>query len=170
MTTTPDTPKKFRLLPVLVLAFVFIWVATRIVFPDLPSPLAGNSPESLGVVSGRLSPCPNTPNCVSSQSTDTVHAIAAIPYTGDPEKAIERVATILESQPRTKITAREGNYLQAESASQWMGFVDDVEFLADPDRSVIDARSASRLGESDLGVNRQRIETIRALFTAKSDK
>jgi uncharacterized protein (DUF1499 family) len=45
-----------------------------------------------------------------------------------------------------------------------MGFVDDVEFFLDEGANVIHVRSASRLGQSDLGVNRKRVETIRAKF------
>ena len=66
--------------------------------------------------------------------------------------------------PRTKIITAEGKYLYAEFTSAIMGYVDDVEFFANPDKGIIEVRSASRLGESDLGVNRQRIEAIRANF------
>ncbi|MEG3439763.1 DUF1499 domain-containing protein [Pannus brasiliensis CCIBt3594] len=159
-----STPKKRPLLPIALLAIVLVWVGIRLFFPDIPSPFAGSRPDTLGVVSGKLHPCPNTPNCVSSQSADVVHSIEPIPYTGTPGEAIEKIAAIVESQPRTKIIARESNYLYAEFASQWMGFVDDVEFYADPDKKAIEVRSASRLGESDLNVNRQRVETIRSLF------
>ena len=64
--------------------------------------------------------------------------------------------------PRTKIVTENETYLYAEFASNLMGFVDDVEFYLDKTAGVIHVRSASRLGQSDLGVNRQRIEAIRA--------
>ncbi len=87
-----------------------------------------------------------------------------LPFTGDPAAAIANLQTVILAMPRTKIITAEGNYLYAEFTSAFMGYVDDVEFFANPDKGIIEVRSASRLGESDLGVNRQRIEAIRANF------
>jgi uncharacterized protein (DUF1499 family) len=70
--------------------------------------------------------------------------------------------TVIQNLERTKIITETENYLYAEFTSALMGFVDDVEFLLDDSANVIHVRSASRLGQSDLGVNRKRIETIRA--------
>ena len=63
--------------------------------------------------------------------------------------------------PRTNIVKEEENYLYAEFATKIMGYVDDVEFYVDQEANAIQVRSASRLGQSDLGVNRERVETIR---------
>jgi uncharacterized protein (DUF1499 family) len=165
--TSSSTPKKpLRLLPLIFLAIVLLWLGFRLIFPNIPSIFAGNPPDNLGVLSGKLNPCPNTPNCVSSQSSDLVHAIAPISYSGSPQEAIEKIAKIIANQPRTAIITQESNYLYAQFASQWMGFVDDLELYADPDHPAIEVRSASRLGESDLGVNRQRVETLRTLFNS----
>jgi uncharacterized protein (DUF1499 family) len=165
MTPTQDTPKKrLRLLPIVFLAVVLIWLGIRGIFPDSPSLLAGTRPDNLGVTSGKLAPCPASPNCVNSQSADAGHSIEPIDYQGSSGEAIEKLAKIIAMQPRSKIIAQEGNYLYAEFASQWMGFVDDVEFYANSTENVLEVRSASRLGESDLDVNRQRIETLRTLF------
>lgn len=125
---------------------------------------AGQRPNNLGVRDGRLAPCPNSPNCVSSQSSDPTHQIAPLTFTTTPEKAIAFLKRIIQSLPRTKIITESEDYIYAEFKSALMGFVDDVEFYLDPKTKVIQVRSASRLGESDLGVNRQRIETIRAKF------
>ncbi|AFZ23846.1 hypothetical protein Cylst_1563 [Cylindrospermum stagnale PCC 7417] len=125
---------------------------------------AGQRPSNLGVRDGRLAPCPNSPNCVSSQSSDPTHQIAPLTFTTTPEKAIAFLERIIQSLPRTKIITESEDYIYAEFKSALMGFVDDVEFYLDPKTKVIQVRSASRLGESDLGVNRQRIETIRAKF------
>ena len=73
---------------------------------------------------------------------------------------------MVQAMPRTKIVKETNNYLYVEFASKLMGFVDDVEFYLDNDNQTIQVRSASRLGESDLGVNRQRIEAIRGLLSA----
>jgi len=98
---------------------------------------------------------------VSSQSQDAEHQIEALPYEGSPAEAIAQLKTMIESLPRTQIIQITDNYLYAEFTSALMGFVDDVEFYVNPAEPVIEVRSASRLGESDLGVNRQRVEAIR---------
>lgn len=122
---------------------------------------AGKRPNNLGISNGQLAPCPNSPNCVSSQSTDAVHQIAPLTFTSTPEEAITNLKKIIESLPRTKIITESQDYLYTEFKSALLGFVDDVEFYLDRNANVIQVRSASRLGQSDLGVNRQRIETIR---------
>jgi uncharacterized protein (DUF1499 family) len=125
---------------------------------------SGTRPTNLGINNGKLLDCPNSPNCVSSQSTDAEHKIAPLTYTGDPAKALADLKAVIASLPRTKIITAEGNYIYAEFASKLMGYVDDVEFYLNADKGLIEVRSASRLGQSDLGVNRDRIETIRSKF------
>ncbi|NJK53148.1 MAG: DUF1499 domain-containing protein [Leptolyngbyaceae cyanobacterium SU_3_3] len=122
---------------------------------------SGPRPTNLGLQNGSLADCPSTPNCVNSQTTDQPHGIAPLRYTSTPEEAFANLKQTIQAQPRTKIVGESENYLYAESTSQLMGFVDDVEFYLDKNAGVIQVRSASRLGESDLGVNRQRIESIR---------
>lgn len=117
---------------------------------------AGKRPTNLGVKAGKLTPCPNTPNCVSSQSSDAEHSIQPLPYA-----QIADVKRVVNNMERTTIIEETENYLYAEFKSQLMGFVDDVEFHKDDVNQVIHVRSASRLGKSDLGVNRKRIEEVR---------
>lgn len=124
---------------------------------------SGDRPTSLGIQAGKLAPCPDTPNCVNSQSQNS-HHIDPLTYSSDPKAALQQVKAIIESLPRTNVIQSTDQYLYAEFTSALMGFVDDVEFWVDPDASVIQVRSASRLGESDLGVNRKRVETIRSKF------
>jgi uncharacterized protein (DUF1499 family) len=131
-------------------------------FPGKITLLAGTRPTNLGVQSGQLTPCPSTPNCVNSQSVDAEHKIAPITYNSSPEKAFTDLKKVIQSLNRTKIIAETDNYLYVEFTIPIMGFVDDVEFYLEPGTKEIQVRSASRLGESDLGVNRRRIETIRA--------
>lgn len=121
---------------------------------------AGKRPNNLGVSDGKLAPCPNTPNCVSSHS-DAEHSINPLTYNSTPAKALADLKTVIQDMKKTKIITENENYLYAEFTSAIMGFVDDVEFYLDKDAKVIHVRSASRLGKSDLGVNRKRIETIR---------
>ena len=129
---------------------------------------AGTRPTQLGVANGKLTACPGTPNCVSSQApaTDSEHAISPLPLSGDPVATMAKLKRSIASMPRTTIIQETNDYLYVEFASKLMGFVDDVEFYLDNDRQVIQVRSASRLGKSDLGVNRQRIEEIRAKLAA----
>jgi len=127
---------------------------------------AGKRPTNLGVRDGKLAPCPTTPNCVSSQSLDPKHQIEPFTYTSSPTEALAKLKTVIQAMPRTKIVAETDNYLYAEFTSAIMGFVDDVEFSVDEVAKVIHVRSASRLGQSDLGVNRKRVESIRAKLNA----
>jgi uncharacterized protein (DUF1499 family) len=136
----------------IILAFNFIFV-----FPTLAWADAAN----LGVQNGSLSVCPNSPNCVVSQNADETHYIAPIPYHTDPDKAREILLKVLTVVPRTQAIAQTPNYIRAESKSRIFGFIDDVEFYFPNNEKVIHVRSASRVGESDLGVNRRRIEQIR---------
>lgn len=122
----------------------------------------GTRPANLGVRDGMLAPCPSTPNCVSSQAPDEQHRIAPLPFTGQALEAMVRLKDIVRSLPRTAIITDSGSYLHVEFTSAIFRFVDDVEFLADDAAKAIHVRSASRLGQSDLGANRKRIEAIRA--------
>jgi uncharacterized protein (DUF1499 family) len=125
---------------------------------------SGTAPGNLGVKDGRLSPCPATPNCVSSLSTDAEHAEKPLTYTRATPAARAELKKLLLGMKRAKITAETGAYLRAEFTSALFRFVDDVEFYIDENAKVIHVRSASRLGKSDLGVNRKRIEAIRAAW------
>ena len=111
-----------------------------------------------------LPPCPDTPNCVSSQAGDAKHAIEPIAFTGPAPEAMQRLVAVLDELPRSKAITRSDSYLHYEFRSLVFRFVDDVECLLDADNGVIHIRSASRVGRSDLGVNRKRVERIRAGF------
>ncbi|GAB1539342.1 DUF1499 domain-containing protein [Scytonema sp. NUACC21] len=125
---------------------------------------AGKRPNHLGVRDAKLAPCPKTPNCVCSQSSDAVHKIEPLTYTSTPEQAFTDLKRLIRSLPRTKIVTETEDYLYAEFTIPVFRFVDDVELYLDRDANVIQVRSSSRLGQSDLGVNRRRIETIRTKF------
>lgn len=116
---------------------------------------------NLGVESGHLSPCPSSPNCVVSQNGDTQHAIAPITYHVERDKAKEIVLKVLTVVPRTEVIEQTDNYIHAISKSRIFKFVDDVEFYFPKNESVIHIRSSSRVGDSDFGVNRTRLEQIR---------
>lgn len=117
--------------------------------------------SDLGIHDSHLSGCPESPNCVVSQNGDETHAIAPIPYHTDLATARETLLKVLSVVPRTTIIQQTDNYIQAEAKSRIFGFIDDVEFYFPENEPVIQMRSASCVGESDLGVNRRRLEQIR---------
>ena len=123
------------------------------------SACSGTAPGNLGVQDGHLTDCPPSPNCVSSQARDSEHRIAPLPLQGDPANTRTRLLSLLAQTPRAAVVTQDAQYLRAEFTSQVMRFVDDVEFLIGPE--AVEVRSASRLGHSDLGVNRERIEGLR---------
>ena len=145
------TPKKRRLLVVasvlLVLAFF--------------SPAACQSVAG-GVVDGQLAPCPGSPNCVNSEATEENSPIEPLAFEGSPEEAWSSLIAFVDALPRTDIVTSTGDYAHVVFRTKWMRFRDDVEFRLSADENVIHVRSASRAGYSDLGVNRDRIERIRA--------
>jgi uncharacterized protein (DUF1499 family) len=114
-----------------------------------------------------LSPCPSSPNCVSTQAQDESHAIAPLRYQKTRAEAKEALKTIIRTLPRTKLVEEDDTYLHYEFTSLLLRFVDDVEFLFDDEAKTIHFRSASRTGYGDLGVNRRRMEEIRTLIEGK---
>ena len=128
------------------------------------SACAGAGPPNVDVRDGYLSPCPDRPNCVSSQSTDPAHAVVPLTYTSTTAQAIAELKIILGQMKRAKIVTESPAYLHATFTSFLFRFVDDVEFAIDDTAKVIHIRSASRTGYSDMGVNRRRVEKIRQLW------
>jgi uncharacterized protein (DUF1499 family) len=127
---------------------------------------SGTMPK-LGVNNGQLMSCPDKPNCVNSQATDEEHSIEPIHFTGTQQAAQDRLLQILNGLDRTQIIVTDENYIQVEFTSKIFRFVDDVEFYfpsTKTEKIIINVRSASRLGHSDLGANRKRIEQIRNAF------
>ena len=128
----------------------------------------GARPAGLGPKDGKLAPCPSSPNCVSSQASDAKHRIDPLSFIGPAADALMRLEGIVRSLPRATMITRNDGYLHAEFTSTIFRFVDDAEFLVDDAAKVIHVRSASRLGTSDLGVNRKRIERIRKLWSRRT--
>ena len=120
----------------------------------------GVKPESIG----QFVQCPDKPNCISSKSSISLHKVSPLTYQGALQEAKEKLLGIFESMPRTQISTDKEKFLHVEFTSKIFRFVDDVEFYFD-EPGTIHFRSASRVGYSDMGVNRNRIEKIRRLFT-----
>jgi uncharacterized protein (DUF1499 family) len=124
-------------------------------------------PPDLGVNNGQLTPCPEKPNCVSSLATDKSQYVEPILYTGTSLQIKSDILKVLSELPNTKITVTEASYIRVEFTSSVFSFVDDVEFYFPDTESAstnIQVRSASRVGYSDFGANRKRIEQIRTQF------
>jgi uncharacterized protein (DUF1499 family) len=121
----------------------------------------GRRPADLGIRDGRLRLCPGSPNCVTSETgatpTEAVRPLAAPAGPAD----LVRLAELVRAWPRASVISVTPEYIHAEFTSRIMRFVDDVEFRLDATAQVIHVRSASRLGRSDLGVNRKRVEALR---------
>lgn len=129
----------------------------KLLFSIIPllASCAGEPPQNIGVQNGRLTPCPESPNCVSSFASDEEHSIEPI------AASLEQIEQVLLKLPAANIVSASADYLYVEFTSRIMGFVDDVEFLHDRSSGLTHVRSASRLGYGDLGANRKRIESIR---------
>ncbi len=152
--------------------FVFIALTLALLVAAQMGKLAGQAPPDLGITDGRLKPPSETRNSVSSQAAlfpdhpQRVYAqIDALPLKAEgPEASIVALSSVLKALPGVRIVEQRGDYLRAESETRWMRFVDDMEFWVNPTRSVVELRSASRIGRKDFGANRARIEKVRSAY------
>lgn len=137
--------------------------------------LTAKRPATVGIVGGRLQACdPGRSNCVCSQHSQEgrsldPHDIPSFAYVGDAGDAMTRVIAVLMQQPRCRIVVQRPDYLHAEFSTTALGLIDDVEFLLSAPEQVIHVRSASRLGMTDFGVNRARVEELRLAFDEADD-
>ena len=135
---------------------------------------SGAPPTDLGARDGRLKAPSTTDNSVSSQAAlwpghpqAAKAAIEPLPAGADGAATLLRLREIIVAMPRARVVESRADYLRVEFTTRWMGFIDDAEFWFDPASGTVQVRSASRLGEQDLGVNRQRIEALRASLSAR---
>jgi len=120
--------------------------------------------HTLGVASGQLAKCPDSPNCVSTTSARPDQSMPTIPFTGSAADAMNALKSVIGTMPRSRIITADEHYLHAEFRSRVFGYVDDVEFFIHAANAVIHFRSSSRIGYSDLGANRERMLEIRERF------
>lgn len=125
---------------------------------------SSKTPDNLGMKNGLFSPCPDSPNCVSSQSTDEKHQVDPIIATGRQEIVMVDLRNSIEAMFGGKVVAEDGPYLHAEFTSNVMRFVDDLECYYDEQKGLIEIRSASRIGYSDFNTNRKRVKELRTIF------
>ena len=146
-------------------------ISVLIVFFVIPAVLlavlscASNSPKAQ-LVDGRLRACPKSPNCVSSESDSASSRVEPLTFQGPPEKAWGNLKETIREMGG-KIEEEPDGYLWATFTSRLFRFVDDVEFRMVSTDGIIHVRSGSRVGYSDLGVNRRRVEKLRTLFIQK---
>ncbi|MEO8059955.1 MAG: DUF1499 domain-containing protein [Burkholderiales bacterium] len=137
--------------------------------------LQGKAPGDLGVREGKLKPPSFTDNSVSSQAAlypehpkRAYSEIAPLALRGDGSATLDKLERVVKAMPGAKVVKREPDYLYATYTTPLMKFVDDVEFWFDPKAQAIQVRSASRVGRSDLGANRQRVEAVRKALAEQS--
>lgn len=130
---------------------------------DQLSGLWPNPAENPHLVNGKLRPCPGTPNCVSSETADPTQKVDPFTFSGSAEQVWDALKTVVaENGGAVRYSDKE--YLWSTFTVPVFGFVDDVEFRLSREEGVIHVRSSSRLGFSDLGVNRGRVGQLRGAF------
>lgn len=156
------------------LLVVLVGVPVLAVIAGQLGAFSGRVPGDLGVKDGKLKPPSRTPNSVTSQAglypdhpQRDYATIEPLPLKGDAAQSLARIRTVLAGMPGVVIVKDEPGYLYAQCTTRLMKYVDDLEFWADPAAGVLQVRSASRVGRSDLGVNRARVEAIRAQYMAR---
>ena len=155
------------------LALTFVALTLLAVLAGQFGFLRGSAPADLGVRDGRLKPPSDTPNSVTSQAAlwpghpQQVYAtVAPLALRGDGEATLARIDTLVKTWPGAEVVERSDDYLHVQFTTRVMKYTDDVEFWLDRAAGVVQVRSASRLGKGDLGVNRARVEAIRAALAA----
>jgi len=128
---------------------------------------SGKRPSQLGVDEAGLSPCPSSPNCVSSDARDPDHHADAFSLSASPDEAWRVVREEIDRLPRTTVVEETPGYLHVECRSALFRFVDDLELHLRASDGLVAVRSASRVGHSDLGVNRRRVEKLREVLRAR---
>lgn len=128
-------------------------------------------PQTLGIENGRLSECPQSPNCVCTQSASREHWMEPLiirdPASIDAEW--DRLSRVVAEMKGASLITETDNYQHVEFRTPFFGFVDDVELFLDRESQRIHFRSASRVGYSDLGLNRKRMEELRRRFAESND-
>jgi len=136
------------LLAVLLLAFIVLAMKSQ------------HQPDSIGLVNGKLRPCPDSPNCVCSETDESPDALKVIAPVLADAQTWQLLSTVIEANGGIIQQNHKDNYLHATFSSPIFHFVDDVEFRLDSDSRLIHMRSASRVGHSDCGLNRKRLDRL----------
>jgi uncharacterized protein (DUF1499 family) len=146
---------------------MFKTISIILVFVSILSSCSDEKRLHVGVRESRLTPCPESPNCVSSQGSDSAHAVAPLAYETEAGKVIADLKVVVGSMKGATIASESALYLHVVFQSDVFRFIDDVEFVVDEAVKVVHVRSASRVGYYDFGVNRRRVEKIRQAWNQK---
>lgn len=140
-----------------------------LLLPLLSSLLSCSSAPPAGkLIEGHLRPCPARPNCVSSEN-GAGDLVTPISFNSSPDQAWQIMQTVIEGLGG-KISECRSTYLWATFSSRFFRFVDDVELRLEPEEKIMHIRSGARIGYTDFGVNRKRVETIRNLFAEQENQ
>ena len=121
-------------------------------------------PANIGVKDGVLAPLPDSPNAVSSQTDQTEKRVNPLPFFGDIEQTKTRVKIAVAEFGGALILTEKPDYLHVVFTVPVIPFKDDVEFFFSEKDNQVHYRSASRVGYSDLGVNRKRYMRLKSLY------
>ena len=153
------------------LTIMLIAIPVLLVIAGQLGMLSGSLPNNLGVTDGKLKGLSATRNSVSSQANlypdhpmSSYAALEPLPLVGDAQASLAKLVTTLHATAGVRIEEQRDDYIRAQATTKLLGFVDDLEFWLNKDAGYIDVRSASRLGREDFGVNRKRIDTLRAAY------
>ena len=140
------------------------WLSTLVIFVLTA---CTRNQVTTGLAGDRFTPCPDSPNCVSSDSTDEAHRVEPYRLKAAPQAAWHGLQNVVAAEPRIRLVEVNDSYLHVEVRSAVMQFIDDTEFNLRAGEGIIAVRSAARTGHSDTGVNRNRIERIRKALQAR---
>jgi uncharacterized protein (DUF1499 family) len=141
-----------------------IWLSAILLAIPIGLSMSSCSVPELGLRDGRLTPLPGKPNCVSSLATDAEHRVEPLELRGDVGAARATLEQIVADLPRSVLLAEDDAYLRFQFSSFVFRFKDDLEFHLVPADGVIHLRAAARVGHSDFGVNRRRVEVVRERY------
>ena len=138
---------------------LFIVVIILIIIALIALSIASRNAPDLGMHNGKLMPCPDTPNCQCSEYAGD-HYIEPVKI--DPDQfTMEQAVEVIKSMDG-KLIITENYYIRAEFTTTLLRFIDDFELRFDNESGLLHIRSASRVGHSDLGKNRQRIDKFKS--------
>jgi uncharacterized protein (DUF1499 family) len=149
---------------------MFKTILIILLFGSILSSCSDEKLPLVGIRESRLTPCPDSPNCISSQGSDSAYTVEPLTYDSEAEKIIADLKVVVGSMKGATIVSESAAYLHVEFQSDVFRFIDDVEFMVDDMAKVVHVRSASRVGYYDFGVNRRRIEKIRQAWNQKKSQ
>lgn len=122
------------------------------------------TPKNLGVTNGQLKAMPKSPNAVSTEATEEDKKVEPLKFKGDINKTRLTILNLLKNYEGAKVITSEKNYIYVVFSTKTMKYKDDVEFYLNDKTKLVQFRSASRVGYSDMGMNRKRYENIVNLY------